>query len=468
MARKVEGAVSRRDFVRAAASAAGILVLGACAPAATPSAGQKPTAAPSPAQGTAAPKPTAAPTATLPPAPKDRVAVTFWHSMGGNYVQVLRDMATSFNESQTKYWVTPEYQGGYTELRDKQVAAVAAGDPPEVVAQGNTNYQPFVRSGALEALDDLIKGPRGLDLSDYYPVVEQGKMNGKYYQLPMGVSTPLLYYNPEMVKAAGLSGGPKTWDDLLDTYIPKCTVKEGGKTKVYGFSFLANIDWWWEQAYPWCYGNPFSDDEFNVYLDKPEVIDFLVRFQKAFQAGQAYIPTSAEGGAKGYFASGFAATMVESTGVLATIDKLTGDKFRAEVSYLPEGPKGRVVPVGGNGLIMSARLPANKREAGWEFIRWMQQPEQIVRWDKATGYLCFTKKASELMAPFIKENPRYGVGVEQLQWSRKQSTIQTVPRAYDLYYDAMLQVLQGGKDPKTLMPEIQKKVEAVLKEEGLK
>lgn len=453
--------VSRRSLIKATAAATGALVLGACAPQATPT--TAPTSAPAAKPTTA---PTAAPTAV--PAPKEKVTVTWWHALSGSWGEFLKGYVQSFNDSQAAVTVKAESQGSYNDLRDKFAAGVAANAVPEVVAHSDMAFPAFARNGALEALDELAKGPNALDLADYFGVVDRGKINGKLYQLPLGVSTPIFYCNPDMVKSAGLSGTPKTWDDLFETYMPKTTVKDGGKTKIYGFSFLANADWWWQQSYAWMYGGKLSDDEWNTYFDSPEVIEFLTRFQKAFQAGQAYIPTSADGGAKGYFASGFAAMMVESTGVLASIDGLTKDKFKAEVGYMPEGPKGRMVPTGGNGLSISAKLPAAKRDAAWEFVRWTQQPDQIVAFDKATGYLTYTKKSSEKMADFLASNPRYKVAVDQMAWSRPQSNIQTIPRAANIYFDAMLQVFQGGKDPKTLMPEVQKQVQAILKEEGFR
>lgn len=192
------------------------------------------------------------------------------------------------------------------------------------------------------------------------------------------------------------------------------------------------------------------------------------RFQKLFQAGQAYLPTKADGNALAYFGSGKGAMLIESTGVIGRVDETAGGRFKPGVSYLPEGTAGRKVPTGGAGLcIMAGRTP-EKKQAAWEFIRWMEQPEQIARYSKVSGYLPYTKKAADSMKDVMDKDPRRKVAVEQLAWSRGQSTIQTVPRAVDVYYDAMLQVLNLKADPKTLMPQIQKQVQAILVEEGLK
>lgn len=436
---------SRRQFLQVAGGATGVLFLAACGPVAAP--GVAPAAPAAPAAG---------------------VNVVWWRSLGGTNGEAIEEMVANFNGMQEQVTIQSEFQGGYSDLRDKFAAAAAAGAMPDMVMFADMTFPPFARNNLLEPLDDLLAASEDLSRSDYFGVLDRGAIDGVLYQVPLGVSTPIFYYNEDMINAAGLEGPPQTWDDLLDVYIPATTVKEGDQTKIFGYSFLANVDWWWQQSYVWMYGGDLSDGEWNVYFDSEQVIDFLTRFQNAFKAGQAHIPTEAEGGAKGYFGSGFAANMVESTGVIGAIDDLVEGRFVPAVSYLPEGPAGRKVPTGGNGLSIVSGRSAEVRDAAWTFIKWMQQPEQIAFFDGVSGYLAFTSSAAEYMADFLAANPRRKVAVDQMAWSRPQSNIQTIPRAVDIYYDAMLQVLQGGADPATLMPEVQKQVEAVLVEEGFR
>ena len=402
--------------------------------------------------------------------PAGRTNIIWWRSLEGKTGQCMEDLAMKYNTSQDKYWIQSEFQGAYGPLRDKLTTAVAAGGTalPDMAMIADVMWPVFGRNKVLEPLDPMINGANGVDISDYFGVVTRGQLDNVYYQLPVGVSTPIFYYNEEMIKAAGLSGAPKTWNDFFDTYAPKTTKKDGAKTSTFGFVFLANADWWWQQSYVWMAGADLSDANWNTYLDGPEVIEFLTRFQKLFKEGQAYIPTSADGSTAAYFGSQKAAMMVELTGTIGNLKSLTADKFTPAVAYLPEGAKGRKVPTGGMGLsIIAGRKPEIKAGA-WDFIKFTQQPAQIDFVDQITGYLAFTKKSAAFMADFLAKNPRNKVAVDQLAWSRGQSNIQMVPRAVDIYFDAMLQVLQGGKDPKTLMPEVQKKVQAILKEEGLK
>ena len=412
----------------------------------------------------------AAAAAVRPAHAQQRTTVVWWRSLSGRTGDAYDELAKRFNDSQSRVRVQVEYQGEYGPLRDKFTAAAVAGGSalPDLVMMADMGFPPFARNQVLEPLDDLIKGAAGVDLADYFGVVERGVINGKYYQLPLGVSTPILYMNQEAAKSAGLTSPPKTWDELLNVYVPKLTKQEGGRTTLHGFAFLANVDWWWQQSYVWMHGGKLSDEQWNVYLDSPQVIDFLSRFQKTFQAQQAHIPTQAEGGTVAYFGSGKAGMMVESTGVIGRLADVVGQRFTPAVAYLPQGPSGRMVPTGGNGVSIVAGRSADKKQASWEFIRFTQRPENVAFIAQATGYIPFTKAASAAMKDFLAKEPNRRVAVEQMAWSRPQSNIQTVARAVNLYYDAMLQVLQGSADPRKLMPQVQQDVRKVLVEEGLR
>ena len=153
------------------------------------------------------------------------------------------------------------------------------------------------------------------------------------------------------------------------------------------------------------YGGQLSDEKFNTYFDTQPVIDFLDRFQKRFKAGEAYLPTSADGGASAYFGSGKANVLIESTGVIGSVKSLAAGKFTPGVAYLPEGPSGRKVPTGGMGLSIIASAKPEVKAAAWEFIKHMQKPEEIAALDQASGYLTFTKSSTSAMGSFLQENP---------------------------------------------------------------
>jgi glucose/mannose transport system substrate-binding protein len=105
-----------------------------------------------------------------------------------------------------------------------------AGDPPD-------SYQ---RHAGLELQDD-IKAGKVQDITylynqekwkDVFPqgLVDKLTINGKIYSVPVNIHrSNLLYFNPKVLSAAGISAPPKTWAEFLTQ---AATLKAAGKTAI--------------------------------------------------------------------------------------------------------------------------------------------------------------------------------------------------------------------------------------------
>ncbi|MFC5907185.1 ABC transporter substrate-binding protein [Streptacidiphilus monticola] len=81
---------------------------------------------------------------------------------------------------------------------------------------GGGSIQPYVKSGLLLPLDDMIAKDPGLKSNFLPSVFNTAVIDGKSYGIPMRGTQPVLLFNNKKVLAdAGLSV-PKTWDDLLN------------------------------------------------------------------------------------------------------------------------------------------------------------------------------------------------------------------------------------------------------------
>src|SRR5450759_5281670 len=66
---------------------------------------------------------------------KENVTVVFWHTQTGTNLAVIQDMVNQFNTTvgaQKKITVKEEYQGNYTQLYQKNLAAIQANTPPDM------------------------------------------------------------------------------------------------------------------------------------------------------------------------------------------------------------------------------------------------------------------------------------------------------------------------------------------------
>ena len=294
---------------------------------------------------------------------------------------------------------------------------------------GDGQYLPLARNGILLNMNDLIYGPNGLDLTEYMEPINRGKLDGNMYQLAYGVSTPIFYYNKELLDAAGLSGAPDTWDIAFNEYFPKLATEDL-------VSFAYSPGNWWQQSAVWSAGAMVNDENWEIDLANPAVVEWFERMQAARQKGEAHVPTAADGGASAYFGSAKAAMTIESTGLIGSVDEISGGAFTAEVGYLPAGPGGRWVPSGGNGLSIIEGVDEATRDAAWQFIAYMHAPEQYAAYDRLTGYIPIRASVQEALADVLAADPRRQVAIDQFEYSRWHMKIHTVARASQEMKDA--------------------------------
>ncbi len=415
-----------------------------CAAPASPTAPPPPPAATKP-PATAAPAPTSAPAAKAP------VKIVYWRALSGAPGDAQEELAKRFNASQKEVEVEVQFQGTYPELQRKLQAALAARTTPDVVMLDSPQMPYFAKNGALAPLDDLAKGADGVDLKNFIPgLLADGYYDGKLYALPFARSTPILYYNRDMFKAAGLPDrAPETWDEFYE-FCKKLTKKDATPPRVgYAVQMGATTAHWYFQELLYAYGNDVSDDKFKVLLDQPEAIAAAKFLQDMVKAG-VVVPGTGPDGAQGEFTNQRAGMHFGSTGSLVNI--LTTSKFQVGVGFMPAA-KRRQVPIGGSVLSVMSASSKDKQAAAWKFIKYMTSAESNVYFVQKTGYMPTSTAAinNPEMKAFMEKNPAFKVAVDQLQFVRPQASIIAVPQATEIFRQLVEQLTVGMVDPAKAM-----------------
>lgn len=217
------------------------LVLSACAPAATPTPEQptQPAAAPV-ATEPAAPAPTeamapttaAAPTAVA--AASTQVEVFSWW-VGPGEADGLAAMVKIF---EAKYpsvkFVNAAVAGGAgTNAKAVLATRLAANDPPDSwqAHAGQETIATYVTSKQVSPLDDLFAstGFGAVLPKTLLPLISQ---DGHPYSVPVNIHrSNVLWYNPKVLQAAGVTANPKTDFKTWDDFFAACDkIKAAGKT----------------------------------------------------------------------------------------------------------------------------------------------------------------------------------------------------------------------------------------------
>lgn len=347
------------------------------------------------------------------------VNLSLWYGLGGTLGANVQSFITAFNASHPNIHVTGTYQGSYSgggPEQQKLLAAIAAGDPPDM-AQLEVNSMPAFKS-ALRPITDLMNSSTDTKPSDFLPgVLTSTKFGNDYYAVPWNRSVPVIIYNATMLKAHGINTAPATWEDLQKD---AAAVSSGsGATKVTGFAPIAQW-WFWEAETTSGGGQILSDDLKTAQFTTDQALYVPKLVQQMMKDGSAKAINSNDefGDTIAAFAKGQIAIFDDTNSNLSSVGKAVAGKFDWEVAPYPhaQGHPG-AIPPGGADVAMFKAMPQSKVAAAWTFMQWLDETAQTVKWSESTGYVPVKQSALEDSGykAFLTSHPQFAVPVSALK-----------------------------------------------------
>ena len=383
-----------------------------------------------------------------------KVSIEFWHAMSGSGQESLDAIVNSFNESQDKYEVKAEFQGSYEESLTKLRSVGGTKDAPAITQVFEVGTKYMIDSGHIEPMQSFIDKDN-YDLSQLEEnILNYYKVDGELYSMPFNSSTPVMIYNKDAFKAAGLDPekAPETFSEVIDAAAKLKT------DEMYGFSMLT-YGWFFEQLVATQGGlyvnedNGRSGDATEALFNGPEglnVFNFLDTMNKAGTFGN--FGTNWDDIRAAFSTGKVAMYMDSSAGVAGAI---ANAPFEVGVAYIPHADEveRNGVVIGGASLWMSKGIAEAEQQAAWEFMKYLTTPEVQAKWHLDTGYFAINPKAYE--EENVKEKwaefPQFKVTVEQLQdtvpgLATQGALISVFPESRQQIVTA-LEDLYQGKDP---------------------
>ena len=371
-------------------------------------------------------------------------AVTFWHGFTGARGETLQALVDQYNALDTGVRIDALPFGSYEEVAENLVRALQDGSTPDLVAMSEALWFRFYLAGAIQPLDDLIS-QTGFDLDDLIPAFRaEGQRAGSTWWLPFSRSTPLVYYNQDMLTGAGLDAFPGSWSEFAD--IAPSLNDEGRQVVALAQSTIANLVAWAFQGVCWAFGGAYSDQQLNMLIDDAGAVAAGDFYRRSIDEGWGY--ASPQGNQD--LGNGFAAATIASTGVLNDTTALAAQTgFTLGTAPLPPAEPGGPVgcPTGGSGLFVVAGRPAEQQAAAFDFLAWCLEPDNTASWAQNTGYMPVRTSAieGEAMQAFFAANPNFRTAVDQLPVARPSDTARTwVPGGDALISDAITRILVEG------------------------
>lgn len=169
---------------------------------------------------------------------KTPVTITAWSFFTGREQKLVQQQLDAFHAQNP--WITVKFVGGQAD--DKTITAVRGGSGPDItLAQGSENVMAWCASGAWQDMKPMIKKD-SLDVAQF-PAATQAYTTYKNKQcgLPLLADAYGLYYNKDLLAAAGYTAPPKTWEELT-SMAKKLTVRgTDGTIQRAGFVPLDNF-----------------------------------------------------------------------------------------------------------------------------------------------------------------------------------------------------------------------------------
>jgi sn-glycerol 3-phosphate transport system substrate-binding protein len=247
--------------------------------------------------------------------------------------------------------------------------------------------------------------------------------NGNLVSMPFNSSTPVMYYNVDLFKKAGLEPldkeKPVTWDELgqmLDKIV---------KSGVPGGLVTAWQSWTQIENYSAIHNIPFASKangyeglDCELLINNDKVVNHIARLKSWMKDNRFFYGGQKYQGPKAEFIAQNAAVYIDSISGIAKLKAAVKD-FKWDVAPLPveswmENPQNSIIGGASNWVLKGH---SEEEYAGVAaFLNFLASNDMQIYWHKETGYFPITLTAYKALKEqgYYEENPYQEVGIKQM------------------------------------------------------
>jgi sn-glycerol 3-phosphate transport system substrate-binding protein len=405
--------------------------------------------------------------------------IQWWHAMAGNLGETVNELADGFNKSQSEYKVVATYKGTYTETLTAAIAAFRAKQAPHIVQVfevGTANM--MAAKGAIYPIYQLMADAKEpFDPKSYIGPVYgyYSTTDGKLLSMPFNSSTPVLYWNKELLGKAGLDPNkpPTTWPELGE--MAKKAVAAGAKC---GFTpqwqtwtMIENYGAWHNLPYASKANGFGGTDEVLEFNDAPRIK--LIQMMAEWSKDKTFVYGGREAKSDPMFNSGECVFRIGSSGSAAGAEKALGQD-KVGITMMPYSPDVISKPqnsiIGGATLWVLQGKPKAEYIGVAKFMTYLSSTPVQAKWHQETGYVPITTAAAKATeeAGFYKKFPGRDIAVKELTLNpptdnSKGLRIGNFVQIRDVVDEELENVWSGKKDAKTALDDAVKRGNELLR-----
>ncbi len=312
---------------------------------------------------------------------------------------------------------SPSYDDGHQVI----LRSALTNQLPDVFYSGFHLFPELVRTldkrKQVVALDDLL-GKEGGDFrkANYSDnLMALGTVDKRTYGIPFNASNPIVYFNSDLVKKAGVTpeGFPQTIEGIIDLAAKIKDPAAGINGMAYDVHGWPD-SWLFEAMITQSGGRLLIDGGQDIAFDGPAGLNAMKLFRRMITDGGMQMIDWEQ--SRQAFGAGKIGIFFTTPAHLTQVTGLVANKFDLKTTTFPIGDKdkGRI-PTGGNAVMTFTQDPA-KLAAAWAFIKYVTGPVAQKTVVEMTGYLPTNLRASgpEFLGPFYDKNPNYRTPIKQV------------------------------------------------------
>jgi len=350
--------------------------------------------------------------------------IMWWHAMSGELGRQLEKLATDFNATQSEYRIVPSYKGNYTETVTAAIFAFRSRGQPAIVQVNEIATATMMAAkGATYPVFELMRDEaETFSPKAYLPAVTgyYTDIAGNMLSFPFNASTPILYYNKDLFRAAGLDPevAPKTWPEVgeaakrLRAAGAACgfTTAWPSWVNIENFSAFHNLPIATK-------ANGLGGLDAVLTFNNPLVVRNIAQLAD-WQTTKVFDYSGRATSAEPRFQRGECGIFIGSSATRADIR--ANSKFEIGYGMLPYSPDVEGAPqntiIGGATLWVLRDRPREEYKGVAKFFAFLSKPEVQAAWHQNTGYLPITRAAYDLTRAqgFYDRNPGAAISIEQI------------------------------------------------------
>lgn len=342
------------------------------------------------------------------------VKLQVWYAISGDSGEQFLTLAKAFDAARPDIQLELTYSGSYADTATKVSAALLSGNAPDVAIMAAGQLYTGGRNDY--SMENLVQDA-DFNFTDIFKgMLEYGMFEGRVAAVPYGISSQVLYYNKDITDKAGLDlekNPPATWAEFFQ--VAKTALQKGNinnSADFYGFDTSDGV--WLFKSMLGQNGNAVvrkTGNKVGPVFQEPSGVE-VATFWKSL-VDSKLMPAGQHNNAEKKFLGGNLAFIAASSNRVARWQGNTGFKLGA---IMMPGFKNRSIALGGNvGVILTEN--SFKRDASWEFLKYLLEEKNHTSFALSTGYLPVRKSAqnSQVVKEALAANPLYKIAFDQLE-----------------------------------------------------